>query len=120
MDELLGLNNLDLLVDLKNCIGKRVKLDAVARPTLKVGKSADGLMALKWYKEFLEGDASKLQMIADYCTQDVDVTRDVYLHGINQKEILYEDRHEGIKPVAVSWAEETPVEPEPDSVQLSF
>jgi len=112
--------NLDLLVDIKERIGKRIRLDAVARPTLKVGKSADGLMALKWYKEYLNGETEKLQQIADYCTQDVEVTRDVYLFGVQHKQIYYEDRTEGIKSVTVDWSEKIISELGQDSEQLSF
>ncbi|MDH5561194.1 MAG: ribonuclease H-like domain-containing protein, partial [Deltaproteobacteria bacterium] len=56
LQKLKSLKNLDLLLDLKDRIGRRVKLDSVARPTLKIGKSADGLQALQWYKEYLGGD----------------------------------------------------------------
>jgi len=115
-----SVENLDLLVDIKERIGKRIRLDDVARPTLKTGKSADGMMALKWYKEYLDGDTDKLGRIADYCVQDVEVTRDVYLFGVHHKQVYYEDRVEGIKPVAVDWgARMSDVTPQ-DSVQLSF
>jgi len=120
MEQFKGLNNLDLLNDLRDRIGKRVKLDAVARATLKVGKSADGLMALKWYKEYLQGDLKKLDEIARYCQQDVEVTRDVYLYGIENKYVFYEDKESGIKKVPVDWQEEEPVQKEEDSFQLSF
>jgi DEAD/DEAH box helicase domain-containing protein len=112
--------NLDLLLDLKGRIGKRVKLEAVARPTLKTGKSADGLMALRWYKEYIAGDTEKLQRIADYCRQDVEVTRDVYLFGVETQQIRYEDKVEGIKVVSVDWGQEPKADPSTESVQLSF
>lgn len=120
LDKLRNANNHDLLTDIKERIGKRVRLDAVARPTLKVGKSADGMMALKWYKEYLNGDSEKLQLITDYCKQDVEVTRDVYLFGVQHKQIFYEDRIEGIKPIIVDWGDSIVSEPGEDSVQLSF
>jgi len=113
-------DNFDLLVDIKERIGKRIRLDDVARPTLKVGKSADGLLALKWYKEYLDGDTEKLGRITDYCKQDVEVTRDVYLFGVQYKQVYYEDRIEGIKPINVEWGTKTAEEPVQDSIQLSF
>lgn len=122
LQELQDLNNLDLLLDIKERIGKRVKLDDVARPTLQVGKSADGLLALKWYKEYLQGETEKLQLIIDYCRQDVSVTRDVYLYGRKNNTILYEDRVEGIKKVPVDWTagDDLNLTSESDSMQLSF
>jgi DEAD/DEAH box helicase domain-containing protein len=112
--------NLDLLLDLKSRIGKRVKLEAIARPTLKTGKSADGLMALRWYKEYIAGDEEKLQRIADYCRQDVEVTRDVYHFGVENHQIRYADRIEGIKVVPVDWGRKPLANPAEESVQLSF
>ncbi|MDH5561546.1 MAG: ribonuclease H-like domain-containing protein, partial [Deltaproteobacteria bacterium] len=112
--------NLDLLLDLKDRIGRRVKLDSVARPTLKIGKSADGLQALQWYKEYLGGDEKKLQEIADYCRQDVSVTRDVYLYGLSRKEVLYYDHIKGVTAVSVNWSDQSEDDQEEDSVQLSF
>ena len=112
--------NLDLLNDLKNRIGKRVKLEAVARPTLKIGKSADGLQALEWYKEYLDGDEKKLKMIADYCKQDVAVTRDLYRSGIENGEVFYQDREKGIQAVKVNWDGDEENAQVEESVQLSF
>lgn len=120
LNELKNLNNLDLLDDIKNRIGKRIKLDSIAQPTLNVGKSADGLMALQWYKEHLQGDSEKLKMIADYCVQDVKVTRDVYLYGINNGKILYEDKFLGITSVDVEWDETPDQVSDTESIQLSF
>ncbi len=120
MEEFKKLPNLDLLVSLRGVIGKRVKLDAVARPTLKVGKSADGLLALKWYQEYLQGDPSKIQMIADYCKQDVEVTRDVFLYGLEKGELLYDDKEAGIKTVRVDWSQFGEEDENDDSEQLTF
>lgn len=121
LKEFLELDNLDLLIVLKDVLGKRIKLDQVARPTLNVGKSADGLLALKWYKEYLEGDTGKLKMIADYCVQDVAVTRDVYLYGLEHNKVQYIDKQLGLKEIAIDWYGQDDVpEPEDESEQLSF
>ncbi len=120
LENLKNLNNLDLLIDLKNRLGHRIKLDDIARPTLKVGKSADGLLALQWYKEYLEGDRVKMQKIIDYCSQDVAVTRDVFLYGREHSQIIYEDKIRGLTSVEVDWKPEASEDEEPDSFQLSF
>jgi DEAD/DEAH box helicase domain-containing protein len=115
--------NFDLLIDIKELIGKRIKLDSVARATLNIGKSADGLLALKWYQEYLAGDVEKLQMIADYCQVDVQVTRDVYIYGRDKGFISYIDKVLGLKKIEVNWSNDENkkntikvIEP----VQLSF
>ncbi|MGK0288771.1 MAG: DEAD/DEAH box helicase domain-containing protein [bacterium] len=123
LDELIATKNLDLLVRMKQTLGHRLKLDSLVRPTLSVGKSADGLLALQWYKEYIqEGDRSKLQLIIDYCKQDVAVTRDLYLHGLKNKSVYYDSKTGGIKKVAVDWSKPLEQEKpkEDDSEQLGF
>ncbi len=121
LTEFKAFNNLDLLLMIRSVLGKKVKLEDVARPTLKVGKSADGLQALDWYKEYLAGNTDKLKQIADYCKQDVAVTRDLYLHGLEQGEIWYQDKELGIKKILVQWENKEP-KPDPfaDQEQLSL
>ena len=94
--ELAGLNNFDMLLELKKLLGHRLKLESIARPTLGTGKSADGLQALKWYKE------GKLDKIIEYCKVDVEVTRDVHLHALKNGKLHYDSRS-GMKTVSVDW-----------------
>ncbi len=66
----------DIMYDLETLTRQRfLKLEAVARGTLGTGKSADGLMAVEWWKK------GEIQKIIDYCMQDVKVTRDVFQFG---------------------------------------
>ena len=69
----------DIMIDFHNVSGwKFVKLEKIAQATLGTGKSADGLMAVEWWKT---GEVDK---IIEYCLKDVEVTRDVFLHGLNK------------------------------------
>lgn len=71
-----NLDVFDIMYDLEALTRQRfLKLEAVARGTLGAGKSADGLLAVEWWK------AGEVQKIIDYCTQDVKVTRDVFQFG---------------------------------------
>ena len=94
--KLAGLNNFDMLFELKKLLGHRLKLESIARPTLGKGKSADGLQALKWYKE------GKLDKIIEYCKVDVEVTRDVHRFALEHGKLLYDSKL-GIKTVNVEW-----------------
>ena len=94
--ELAGLKNFDMLLELKKLLGHRLKLESIARPTLGTGKSADGLQALKWYKE------GKLDKIIEYCKVDVEVTRDVYRYALENGKLHYDSRS-GIKTVNLDW-----------------
>ena len=99
--ELAGLNNLDMLVELKKVLGHRLKLESVARSTLGTGKSADGLQALKWYRE------GQYDKIIEYCKIDVEVTRDVHLYALEHGKLHYDSRS-GIKTVEVNWKPKPP------------
>ena len=94
--ELVGLNNFDILLELKKILGHRLKLESIARPTLGMGKSADGLQALKWYKE------GKLDKIIEYCKVDVEVTRDIHKFAIENSKLHYDSRS-GIKTINLDW-----------------
>ena len=59
------LPTLDILEDIHKQLGYRISLDNLARATLGTKKSADGLQALRWWKQ------GKLSEIIEYCTQDV-------------------------------------------------
>ena len=66
----------DIMYDLETLTRQRfLKLEAVARGTLGTGKSADGLLAVEWWK------SGQVDKIIEYCTQDVRVTRDVFEYG---------------------------------------
>lgn len=69
------IQSLDMLRVIKDSAGFRVKLDSLAAGTLGTKKSADGLEAIKMYRE------GRLEELRSYCLKDVEITRDVYLYG---------------------------------------
>ena len=98
--------NLDLLIAIQKQIGFRIRLDNVAGTTLGIGKSADGLDALAWYKKYQEtADETYLEKIATYCQQDVKVTRDLYLYGLKNGFVYYKEKRNNIEKIMVSWQE---------------
>ncbi|MBU0676135.1 MAG: DEAD/DEAH box helicase [Proteobacteria bacterium] len=84
--DLASLPTLDLLEEVKNRLGYRLSLDRLAEHTLGVQKTADGLMALKWYKE------GRIDKIIEYCRQDVAITRDLYLFGRENGFLLFRNK----------------------------
>jgi DEAD/DEAH box helicase domain-containing protein len=88
---------LDIMLDLQGKLGFRPKLDSVVQATLGVGKSADGLQALVWWKE------GRTDLIDKYCQDDVALTRDLYLWGKRNRHVLV-SRYSGAPiKVEVSW-----------------
>lgn len=93
-----GLDVFDIMYDLEALTRRRfLKLEAVARGTLGVGKSADGLQAVEWYR------AGQIQKIIDYCMQDVRVTRDVFQYGRQNGFVKIHQADDTAKDVAVQW-----------------
>lgn len=89
---------LDMLDDIHRRLGFRVKLDSLAYNTLGIRKSADGLQALQWWRE------GRIDLIRDYCMQDVDVTRRLYEFGRDNGYVLYWDHFtRSKKRVPVNW-----------------
>ena len=95
--DLICQRSFDVLVDLTRRLGHRVSLDSLALATLGVGKTADGLIALQWWKE------GKIEQIAEYCRQDVQVLTDIVQYGRANGLVKYTDRSGGIRSVAVTW-----------------
>ncbi len=88
---------LDLMADLERKLGHRLSLDAVAKATLAAPKVADGMMALKWWKE------GKLMEIAEYCCFDVKITKQLHEYGTANGEVFYLDRFGQKRNVKVKW-----------------
>jgi DEAD/DEAH box helicase domain-containing protein len=66
----------DIMYDLEALTRQRfLKLEYVAQGTLNAGKSADGLLAVEWWKQ------GQIDKIIEYCLQDVRVTRDIFQFG---------------------------------------
>ena len=91
------LPSVDMMLELQKRLGFRLKLDTIASATLKVGKSADGLQAVRWWRE------GKVDEIIQYCEQDVAVTRDIYLFGKQNRYVQYFDRRYRLQKVMVNW-----------------
>ena len=96
-DKLDSIPTVDMLDHIHKRLGFRVSLDNLAGATLGASKSADGLQAVRWYKE------GRMQEILDYCQQDVEVTRQLYEYGQQFKHLKYRDRNWRVQMVPVSW-----------------
>ena len=103
-------SNFDILIELKKQLNHRIKLNSVASATLNSKKSADGLEALQWFKEYqMNGDIAQLRKIEEYCQQDVSITRDIYKYGLEKKVVYYESKYNGIQKIQVDWENQKPV-----------
>ena len=87
----------DMLVDVKNLLNFRLSLNHLAEHTLNAKKSADGLISLQWYKE------GKIDKIINYCKQDVQITRDLYLHVEEHGYIKFKSRSGKLVQKELVW-----------------
>ncbi len=74
--------SIDLLKALRRSSGRSAGLDALAGATLNLGKSADGLQALEWWRE------GKIDQIRAYCQKDVEVTWRLFEHAVRHGWLL--------------------------------
>lgn len=97
---------LDLLEKIRESLGYRVKLDSVAKATLGMGKTGHGLQAVEFWKE------GRIQELADYCIQDVRVTKEIYDYAREHGHVKFEDRMGQTYEIPISVAPEvTAAEP---------
>ncbi len=80
------LQTLDMLEVVEKAAGFKLPLDAVAQATLGIGKTGDGLDAIRWWRE------GKVMEIAEYCCFDVKVTKLVHEYAAQHGELHYVDR----------------------------
>lgn len=88
----------DIMYDLQALTRQQfLKLEAVARGTLGTGKSAEGTMAVEWWK------SGQIQKIIDYCLQDVKVTRDIFMFGRQNGFVRIQRSEANAVQVNVQW-----------------
>jgi DEAD/DEAH box helicase domain-containing protein len=89
---------LDLMRDVEKVVGARIGLDAITEQTIGAGKTADGLEALKWWKD------GQLGKIAEYCCYDVKATRLVHEFGAAYGCVFYYSKKtQRRERVGVGW-----------------
>ena len=96
-EPLSSLPTFDILLEIYKEHGFRIGLANLAENTLGVGKSADGLQSLKWFRE------GKLDLITDYCKQDVKVTLDIFRFGLENGYLLYSKKNGKQSKLTVTW-----------------
>ena len=95
--DLRQLPTLDMLVEVKKALPHRLSLDSIAHATMGVEKTAEGLQAIRWFKE------GRLVEIAEYCCYDVKITRLVHEYGARHKQLFYTNKFGSKLSVPVSW-----------------
>lgn len=81
------IKSIDLLREIKDVLGKRLRLDSVAEATLGTGKSASGLQAITWWRE------GEIEKIKEYCQKDVEITKRLFEYVLKNGKLFYKEGH---------------------------
>lgn len=83
------LNHFDILDLVKQSLGFRLSLDAIARETLGHSKTDTGTNAVLYWNQQTPESLEKLK---NYCEADVLVTKEIYDYGLKNKILKYKDK----------------------------
>jgi hypothetical protein len=83
--DLTKIKSLDLLKEIKNSLGRRLKLDTIAEATLGKNKSGHGLEATTWWKQ------GKYEEVKKYCLDDVKITKEIYEYALKNGILKFKD-----------------------------
>jgi len=99
--DLTKIKSVDLLKEVRNVLGRRLRLDNIAEATLGRNKTADGMQAVTWW------DEGKIDLVRQYCIEDVKITRELYDYAKKHKSLKYKD-FDGIRDIKLDptkWEE---------------
>lgn len=85
--DLTQIKSIDMLADIKESLGRRLRLDSVAQATIGAKKSADGLQAVRWWR------SGEIDKIKKYCEQDVKVTKKIFDYAREHGHVKFKDGH---------------------------
>lgn len=83
--DLTTIKSIDILEEIRKSLGRRLRLSSVAEATVNAKKSADGLQAVRWWRE------GKIDEIKKYCEQDVKVTKKIFDYALTNGHLKYKD-----------------------------
>ncbi|MBV9159105.1 MAG: ribonuclease H-like domain-containing protein [Candidatus Kaiserbacteria bacterium] len=97
--DLTKIKSLDLLVEIKNSLGRSLRLDAIADGTLGVKKIGSGAQSLQWWR------AGEIDKVRDYCMKDVELTKKLFDYCLAKNSIKYKElgKTQEVKLNTASW-----------------
>jgi DEAD/DEAH box helicase domain-containing protein len=83
--DLTKIKSLDILKEIKDSYGRRMRLDQLAEGTLGKNKIGTGTEAVDWWKS---GDIEKIRT---YCINDVKLTKDLYDYALANNKLIFKE-----------------------------
>ena len=91
-----GIKTVDIMKRCEKHLGFRPKLDNLVTATLGEKKGADGLVAIRLYRE------GKIKKLEQYCKQDVELTRKLFEFGLEHG-FVYIEQQGKKKRIPAKW-----------------
>jgi DEAD/DEAH box helicase domain-containing protein len=97
--DLTRIPSLDLMFEVQQTLGRRLRLQSLAEGTLGRGKTGHGIEAGVWWRE------GKRDKVRQYCIDDVRLTRELYDYAREHDALKYKDLRDirEIKLDTSSW-----------------
>lgn len=92
--DLSHIRSVDLLKEVKQVLGRRLKLQTLVEATLGAGKIGSGMDSLRWWKQ------GEVEKVRKYCIEDVRLTKNLYDYARTHGSVKYRDGKD-IKEVAL-------------------
>lgn len=83
--DLSRIKSLDLMKEVQNVVGRRLRLDAIADGTLSKKKSGDGAQSIKWWR------AGEVDKVRRYCLKDVEITKEIFDYALKNGSVKYRE-----------------------------
>lgn len=99
--DLMKIKSLDILREIKDSYGRRMRLEQLAEGTLGKNKSGGGSDATNWWK------SGEIEKIRAYCIDDVKLTKELYDYAMANNKLIFKEggRLNEIKLDTSSWEE---------------
>ncbi len=101
--DLTRIKSLDVMKEIQETMGRRLKLDVVSEGTLGTKKSASGSQSLIWWRE------GKVEKVRAYCLKDVEITKRIFDYALEHGSLKYKElgRTREIKIDTSKWLSES-------------
>ena len=95
------LPHFDIMAKIKQNLGHRLALDAIAKETLDREKKETGLQAVYYWQK---GDQKSLMKLKKYCEDDVIITRNLYDFVLKNGYLQFKDKWNTLRKIELDFS----------------
>ncbi|PIR83972.1 hypothetical protein COU18_01010 [Candidatus Kaiserbacteria bacterium CG10_big_fil_rev_8_21_14_0_10_51_14] len=101
--DLTRIKSLDIMKEVHNALGRRLKLDSIAEATLGENKTGNGALSLQWWR------AGEVEKVRAYCLKDVEITKNIFDYALKNNSIKYKElgKSREVKLNTSTWLSQT-------------